>query len=49
MLPEEDLLRQAFLILKKWRSITHGRVSNISQVLLVESALGSLEALLPEA
>ncbi len=48
MLPNSDLLRLALSSLIKWRLTTHGRVSDINQVLLVESAVASLEAVLSE-
>ncbi len=48
MPPEVDLLQQAFSILTNWRLITHGAVTNIRVVLLVESALASLQEALQE-
>ncbi len=47
-LPERELLVEALSLVKKWRLATHGRVSSINLVSLVESVQGSLEAVLSE-
>ncbi len=47
--PEQEKLVKALLILTDWRSITHGKVSSIRAVLLVESAQDCLREALQEA